>query len=921
MDIIKLEGIDIDKDKQLIIDNSKEINIYYAYTGNNMLYKYIDDLSLSNKNLYKLKIFKELTSISVSLVKNGNKTDYTKLSELLADININEKCEVIVKGDLSGNEEDVNSTRTQLSDIMQQFIYLNIQLDRIQIMTEKEYRDSKKVKKFSENIKKHEENLDSSIQLLSKEEFDFGIDIVDKVKNNLNEIREYLKEAQDNEIKIAAAASKKSGKSVVVNSMLNCELAPTSLELATPNNCIYKKSDDGYTLEYNNIKEKFDDRKALREHIRKIFKEASMNKESGYAVSDMTIGYKPIKRGLSTYTIYDTPGPDLAGAYGHKKAAYRALEEADVIIFSIDYTKHFTNDEVDYLKEIKEKFTKNHKYYSLIFNVNKLDERYSNEDDKCCVRILDYLREKLNHIAPEFRDVIVIGTSALTYFDCIEIEKLSEAHKLEEDGKLKRNIEYLIEEWEDDEIKAEDINRLQFIENILGNMRTFEGIRASTFEQVKRSSGMLNLLSYIEYVANEKARMEKVNSLIFKIDNTYADIQNLFLFQKLEEQLTENQQKLEEARAILSEFSETIEKNFNKNYSEVSEKWEKDKKLFKSSSFQNENVSNRKVFKWDYLIDYCKKAFIEHYLNKDKIIEDILNETVKGIFVEKIDSLFRNSNLVRKINKKDVKVVLETDLKKEFREIPDIISGNIGIKIENSIKESREQLKGEIEKIKEDLVEIANERIAKFDNAVKEYSNRLQKKGIDDFDILSPNFTFDLAMSDNSINQNIFEENFKCEMKNKIISKLNEKIDYKKIIKDNMFHNVFDNILGMFKKDMYNAITYKKDAVIQFYDKEIREEIKKELSSNDSGIEEICQKIQSEFIEYLSNIIDYFKKEMENQISNAVSKEKEIEKLFDDTKELEERKKEIEGKRITLQKISNNIAVFCDAWKCLRQGN
>lgn len=120
---------------------------------------------------------------------------------------------------------------------------------------------------------------------------------------------------------------------------------------------------------------------------------------------------------------------------------------------------------------------------------------------------------------------------------------------------------------------------------------------------------------------------------------------------------------------------------------------------------------------------------------------------------------------------------------------------------------------------------------------------------------------------------------------------------------------------------MYNAITYKKDAVIQFYDKEIREEIKKELSSNDSGIEEICQKIQSEFIEYLSNIIDYFKKEMENQISNAVSKEKEIEKLFDDTKELEERKKEIEGKRITLQKISNNIAVFCDAWKCLRQGN
>ena len=44
------------------------------------------------------------------------------------------------------------------------------------------------------------------------------------------------------ELKFAVAASKKAGKSVIVNCFLGEEIAPTSTELATPNNCFYKKS-------------------------------------------------------------------------------------------------------------------------------------------------------------------------------------------------------------------------------------------------------------------------------------------------------------------------------------------------------------------------------------------------------------------------------------------------------------------------------------------------------------------------------------------------------------------------------------------------------------------------------------------------------------------------------------------------------
>ena len=466
------------------------------------------------------------------------------------------------------------------------------------------------------------------------------------------------------------------------------------------------------------------------------------------------------------------------------------------MIFSIDYTKHFTDTEVNYLNSIKEKFEKNHKYYSLIINVNKLDARYGNEGDKSVARILDYLRNKLISIAPEFRDSIVIGTSALTYFDCIEIEKLKEFNNLEEDGNLRDNIDALIEEWKYEESKSEEVTRLQFISTMLGNMKTFEGIKASAVEQVKRVSGMPNLLSYVEYIANEKARIEKVNSLIYKIDNLYTDIQNLFVFQRLEEELTNNQKKIEEVKAILYEFSEDIEKNFNKEYSEVSEIWEKDKNTFKSQSFKDEYVSNRKVFKWDYLIDYCREKFIEYYLNKNKIIVEIVDETVRGRVNDIIDNLFKESKVTRKIDKKDKTVVLEKKILEEFLKIPDIVSEDIGKKVTNKLSESKEQLRKEISEIKEDLAGIANKRIKKFDCAVKDCSEKLEKKGVNDFNILTTNFAFDFITSDSNINKNILDESLKNNLKSNIgrIVDLNIK---KNVIKNDKFHNIFDNILGI----------------------------------------------------------------------------------------------------------------------------
>lgn len=100
--------------------------------------------------------------------------------------------------------------------------------------------------------------------------------------------------------------------------------------------------------------------------------------------------------------------------------------------------------------------------------------------------------------------------------------------------------------------------------------------------------------------------------------------------------------------------------------------------------------------------------------------------------------------------------------------IPDIVSEDIGKKVTNKLSESKEQLRKEISEIKEDLAGIANKRIKKFDCAVKDCSEKLEKKGVNDFNILTTNFAFDFITSESNINKNILDESLKNNLKSNI---------------------------------------------------------------------------------------------------------------------------------------------------------
>ncbi len=411
MNVILLHPTDVGIARDMVIENIRE-NPVFVVTANQELCDYIPKLELKEKIQSRMCICKEL-KINVLLKQKEKSAKFTLLSELLKTINPDEEeYEVVVLGDVNVSEEQAMEVRYQLCSIIQQFIYMNIQLSTVHVCTEKEAQDNEKIRKFERGISKHKTAIQCSIERVNGFTEDYKR-YKTTILEHLEKIQEYIEETQNNELKIAVAATKKSGKSVIVNSMIEYEIAPTSLELATPNNCIYRKSaDEEFHLKYKGKRFANSDPEAIRSLLDEIFINAGKDYERGLGIPDMELWYPSSKNGFSTYTIYDTPGPNLANATAHKETARRGIDAADVIVFTIDYSKYLTDDEYDYLKEVWHMCQKKGKKYSLILNVNKLDLRYDDGSDKNIVRIVDLIRNKLISTGKkdgiDFRSCIVI---------------------------------------------------------------------------------------------------------------------------------------------------------------------------------------------------------------------------------------------------------------------------------------------------------------------------------------------------------------------------------------------------------------------------------------------------------------------------------------------------------------------------------
>lgn len=364
-------------------------------------------------------------------------SNISKLSELLRFLRFNRYGKLAYKYTVLVNDKE-NQYRDLITNVLQQLFYLKL---LIQVLPQSHYGKSKE-------------------RCISKQN-------VQQVSANM--------------IKFTLIGTKKAGKSMLINCLLGDEYSVTSLELPTPNQITYSMNQESkdISLEYDKQIIKFPNVAKLKEFMKREFQKAN---RAAVSLPTMHIKIAAFPEEMENFEVIDTPGPNFAAAYEHAQITYDSIEHADACIFVINYSSHLTHDEVELFDRVYQYFAKQDRLSSIIIAINQLDERYASEVDKASNRIIDYIKNKLNALG--YENILVVGISALLYFNLIKAEKIAEKNKLT----LSRNsLQHLKQQYRRN---PSIMSCLTFIDYSLENLEDFHGIKKPSVDMLYDASGI-----------------------------------------------------------------------------------------------------------------------------------------------------------------------------------------------------------------------------------------------------------------------------------------------------------------------------------------------------------------------------------------------------------------------------------------------
>ena len=688
--IIGLSGVDGKKDKDCIESNSDNQGIFILMNQKEKLDVYLgamhEDMGLTNKDLSRLKICRQfifskeeenVVSVVFGGEDQGQKQYVNSMLELLKVLDPAKKSMITIE----------NDDRALLAEIMQQLVYIEYSISNFEIRLANAVRDANKTEIFMKNIDEILRQIHIAGENIRQMQVDEKLmETVKKVGEFFKEIEAQAEKAKKIEMKIAVAASKKTGKSVIANSMFGMELAPTSLEMATPNTCIYKKSTNNkFSVAIGDQKKEFDQKDEICKYIDSKFREAQNDASHRFAIEDMIIEYPTNRNNLESYTIYDTPGPDAAGT-DHHKSTDKAVKECDVIIFAIDFSKYLTNSEEKFLSDVKKIFEEKGKFHTLIFCINKIDLMFQDKEPVSKIKKIEFIRNRLQAIDEKYKDCVLFGTSALNYFNTLEIEEKEDQYEvLRGIGEIDfaKNRDFFDDA--SDEIKDDEtVTILSNIEGTVKDLRRQLKYNSVTIDTIQDFSGMPQLLNYVSYIAKNKARKEIVNSITFAISSQMSQIRDeINRRENLRVYIQANEEKKRKIKEALRSYNQKFHQiAASDNFTEgdircVGELKEgKIKSYFKEFMEKNRNKANIKLSDFfDFIRGFVKfddsetKDVIQEVQDRIEVLFRKNLEDVRGQYVDTerleitstmVEEAFRFA-WTQKINKKivDMQQILE----------------------------------------------------------------------------------------------------------------------------------------------------------------------------------------------------------------------------------------------------------------------
>ena len=149
--IIMLSARDHEADKHKIEETWQDGPVYVLDNRDTLLYQYLDYLydecGLPVKILYRMRICKQQEFVygSVTLIQHGVERRPESVAELLDMLGEGEKANIVIETD----------DRVLLANILQQLIYIDYPITRIDMKLRKEYKDAEKTKRFMDQRALH----------------------------------------------------------------------------------------------------------------------------------------------------------------------------------------------------------------------------------------------------------------------------------------------------------------------------------------------------------------------------------------------------------------------------------------------------------------------------------------------------------------------------------------------------------------------------------------------------------------------------------------------------------------------------------------------------------------------------------------------------------------------------------------------
>ena len=232
MDVVKIDSAFYTPDSSSAQDILSVVDKKILLDGTVPLFQFIDNAGLDGKSIHKIRVARELSFGCKAFLKDKSTGDVLlkpeRFSELVSYLDKDKLAEYRFILDTDDKE--------LLSEIIQQLLYLDID---IEVMLQNEEAAIRRMELFLKNFEELQRFVEEARSSIYHARVD---DSMKEYKNTilytLSDIGETIREMQVKDLKVAVMALKKSGKSAVVNCLLGDDYTPTSIELPTFTTCI-----------------------------------------------------------------------------------------------------------------------------------------------------------------------------------------------------------------------------------------------------------------------------------------------------------------------------------------------------------------------------------------------------------------------------------------------------------------------------------------------------------------------------------------------------------------------------------------------------------------------------------------------------------------------------------------------------------